>query len=405
MNLSYFIFKRINHPGKSSFSSTIHKIAIASIGLGLGIMIISVLIMYGFEQTIHNKIISFSGHIQITRYTLGSTYEELPVSKESDFFQLLNELDFVDHVQGIGHKVGLFKTDEEVHGIIFKGVDNFFDTARFSLNMVDGAFFNTADTLNTLDIVISRKIATLLKLELNDDILLYFIQEPIRIRKMNIVGIYESGMEEFDEKIVFGNIGIIQKLNDWRPALLGGWEVFIKDFNKLNEAESKLFDITDYDLFVDKVTDKHIEIFDWLSLISRNVVIFLILILFVASFNMISILIILIMERTQMIGILKAIGASNRLIQRVFVYNGMLLILKGLLIGNLIGIGFGYIQAKFRLIPLDPENYYMSHVPIHWDWMSIIGLNILIFIVVSLVLIIPTLVISRIDPVRSIRFD
>ncbi|MFC2123559.1 ABC transporter permease [Bacteroidota bacterium] len=405
MNLSFLISKRISHAGKSSFSATIHKIAIASIGLGLGIMIISVLIMYGFEQTIQNKIISFSGHIQITRYTLGSTFEELPVSKESDFFQTLNELDYVDHVQGIGHKVGLFKTDDEVHGIYFKGVDEFFDTTRFSLNMVEGKFFNPDDTLNTLDIVISRKIATLLNLKVNDDILLYFMQNPVRVRRMSINGIYESGMEEFDEKMVFGHIAVIQKLNDWRPSLIGGWEVFIKDFNQLNEAESNLFDITDYDLFVDKVTDKHIEIFDWLSLISRNVVIFLVLILFVASFNMISILIILIMERTQMIGILKAIGATNRLIQQVFVYNGMLLILKGLLLGNIIGISFGYIQARFRLIPLDPENYYMNHVPIYWDWISILGLNILIFCVVSLVLVVPTMIISRIDPVRSIRFD
>jgi len=405
LDLPLFISKRINQTGVSTFSSTIHKIAIVSIGLGLGIMIISVLIMYGFEQTIKNKIISFSGHIQISRYTMGSTFEELPVSKETEFFHQLNDLDYVDHVQGYGHKVGLLKTDEEVQGIIFKGVDDFFDTTRFSLNMVSGKFFNPADTNNNYDIVISKKISTLLNLKINDDILLYFLQNPVRVRKMNITGIYESGMEEFDEKFIFGHIGIIQKLNDWRPSLVGGWEVFIKNFDQLNEAENHLFEITGYDHFVDKVTDKHIEIFDWLTLISRNVVIFLFLILFVASFNMISILIILIMERTQMIGILKAVGASNRLIRKVFVYNGMRLITKGLLLGNLIGIGFGIVQDRYKLIPLDPENYYMSFVPIQWDWASIIGLNILFFAVVSLVLIIPTMIISRVDPVRSIRFD
>jgi lipoprotein-releasing system permease protein len=271
--------------------------------------------------------------------------------------------------------------------------------------MVEGHFFNIGDSVNTMNIVVSRKIANLLNLKVNDEVLSYFIQEPVRIRRFKITGIYESGMEEFDDKIVYGNIGIIQRLNDWRSSLLGGWEVFVKDFKEVDQAESRLFDMTDYDLFVDKVTDKHIEIFDWLHLISRNVVIFLVLILFVASFNMISILIILIMERTQMIGILKAVGATNQLIRRVFTYNGMLLIGKGLLLGNLIGIGFGYIQSKFKLIPLDPENYYMYYVPIQWDWFSIIGLNILIFTVVSAVLVIPTMVITRIDPVKSIRFD
>ena len=310
MDLPLFISKRINQAGVSTFSSTIHKIAIISIGLGLGIMIISILIMYGFEQTIKNKIVSFSGHIQISRYTMGSTYEELPVSKDTEFYQQLSDLDYVDHVQGIAHKVGLLKTDDEVQGIIFKGVDECFDTTGFSLNMIEGKFFNPEDTTDIYDIVISKKISTILNLELNDEILLYFIQNPVRVRKMHITGIYESGMEEFDEKFIFGHITIIQKLNDWRPTLVGGWEVFIKDFDQLNEAEDHLFEITGYDHFVDKVTDKHIEIFDWLTLISRNVVIFLFLILFVASFNMISILIILIMERTQMIGILKAVGAS-----------------------------------------------------------------------------------------------
>jgi len=212
-------------------------------------------------------------------------------------------------------------------------------------------------------------------------------------------------MEEFDEKIVVGDIKIIQQLNDWRASLVGTLEIFIDDFDKINEAEDKLFELTGYDLFVDKITDKHVEIFDWLSLIGRNVTILLSLILFVACFNMVSILLILIMERTQMIGVLKAIGATNKLIRWIFIINGMRLIAWGLVWGNVIGIGLGYIQYKFQLIPLDPENYYMNYVPIKWDWYAIIGLNIMTFAIVSIVLLIPTLIISRIDPIKSIRFD
>ena len=186
---------------------------------------------------------------------------------------------------------------------------------------------------------------------------------------------------------------------------MGTLEVFINDFDKINEAEKELFNMSNYDLYVDKITDKHIEIFDWLDLIGRNVNILLTLILFVASFNMISILLILIMERTQMIGILKALGASNRFIRRVFVFNGMRLILIGLFFGNFVALIFGWLQDRFDIIPLDPENYYMSHVPIEWDWIGIAGMNILLFIVVSFVLLVPTYIISRISPIRSIRFD
>jgi lipoprotein-releasing system permease protein len=182
-------------------------------------------------------------------------------------------------------------------------------------------------------------------------------------------------------------------------------EIFIDDFDKLEEAEEELFRRTQYDLFVDKITDKHIEIFDWLSLVNRNVTILLTLILFIASFNMVSVLLILIMERTQMIGVLKAIGASNKFIRRIFTFHGIRLIALGLMWGNIIGLSFGFIQDKFKLIPLDPVNYYMEYVPIKWAWSGIIGLNILTFTVVTLVLVIPTLLISRIDPIKSIKFD
>lgn len=383
----------------------IYKIAIISIGVGLAVMIVSYIIMGGFKETITNKIVGFGGHIQITKYTLNSTYEELPISKEDTIYQVLSNLDYIEHIQGVAHKVGLIQTAEEIHGIVFKGVDENFNLNRFGQIISEGRLPEKVVDAPSNEIMISKKIANLLKLRLDDEIRLYFIQNPVRIRKLKIVGIYTSGMEEFDEKIVVGDIKIIQQLNDWRASLVGTLEIFIDDFDKINEAEDKLFELTGYDLFVDKITDKHVEIFDWLSLIGRNVTILLSLILFVACFNMVSILLILIMERTQMIGVLKAIGATNKLIRWIFIINGMRLIAWGLVWGNVIGIGLGYIQYKFQLIPLDPENYYMNYVPIKWDWYAIIGLNIMTFAIVSIVLLIPTLIISRIDPIKSIRFD
>jgi lipoprotein-releasing system permease protein len=405
LNLPLFISKRISKPGVQSFSSLIHKIAIISIGVGLGIMIISYIIMGGFEETITKKMVGFVGHIQVTKYTLNSTYEELPVSKEDSIYHFIQNLDYVEHIQGVAHKVGLIQTDEEIHGIVFKGVDENFNLSRFGQILYDGRLINNRSGELSYEIMISKKIADLLKLSVSDEIRIYFIQNPIRVRKFKIAGIYTSGMEEFDEKLIIGDIRVIQQLNDWRNALVGTFEIFIDDFSRLEEVENDLFEQTQYDLFVDKVTDKHIEIFDWLSLVNRNVTILLTLILFIASFNMISVLLILIMERTQMIGVLKAIGATNKMIQRIFTYHGIRLIIWGLLWGNVIGLSFGFIQDRFKLIPLDPINYYMEYVPIKWEWGGIIGLNILTFSIVTLVLIIPTLLISRIDPIKSIRFD
>lgn len=383
----------------------IHKIAIVSIAVGLGIMIIAFIIMRGFQETITDKIIGFGGHLQITKYTLSSTYEELPISKEDSIYPALKEVDFVTHIQGVAHKVGLIQTEDEIQGIVFKGVDENFSMDRFGQNLLEGRFIELKDSLTSMEILVSSKLADLLELSVGDDIRVYFIQKPVRIRKLHIAGIYASGMEEFDEKVIIGDIGVVQQLNDWRSSLVGTLEVFINDLDNIDRAEDALFEMVDYDLYVDKITDKHMEIFDWLSLVGRNVTILLFLILFVASFNMISVLLILIMERTQMIGIFKALGASNRLIKRIFAYQGIRLILLGLIWGNVIGIGFGLLQQKFRLIPLDPENYYMYYVPIKWEWLGIAGLNLLIFVIITSILLIPSLIISRIQPIRSIRFN
>jgi lipoprotein-releasing system permease protein len=361
--------------------------------------------MGGFKETITNKLVGFVGHLQVTKYTLNSTYEELPISKEDSIYNIIRNLDYVQHIQGVAHKVGLIQTDEEIHGIIFKGVDEDFNLSRFGQVLYKGRVIENNTGELSYEIMISKNIADILKLDLNDEIRIYFIQNPIRVRKFKIVGIYTSGMEEFDEKLLIGDIRVIQQLNDWRNTLVGTLEIFIDDFDRLEAAENDLFERTEYDLFVDKITDKHIEIFDWLNLVNRNVTILLTLILFIASFNMISVLLILIMERTQMIGILKAVGATSKFIRRIFFYHGIRLIVWGLIWGNIIGLSFGFIQHKFKVIPLDPVNYYMEYVPIKWEWVGISGLNVLTFTIVTLVLVIPTLLISRIDPIKSIRFD
>jgi lipoprotein-releasing system permease protein len=273
--------------------------------------------------------------------------------------------------------------------------------------MAEGHFISFPDSSSeySTDVVISRKIASMLELGVGDDVIMDFVQDPVRSRKLNITGIYDTGLEEFDEKIIIGDLALIQRLNQWGDSLAGGVEVYIKDFNHIDEAYETLNDEVDYTLFVEKVSDKYIQMFEWLGLLQNNVIIFLVLILFVACFNMVSILLILIMERTQMIGVLKALGASNIQIRKIFSYNGFILILKGMILGNIIGIGFGLLQYYFQIIPLDPENYYMDFVPIEWNLLTIFGLNVLTFAIIALALNIPTTLILRIQPIRAIRFD
>lgn len=406
MNLSYFISKRVSRENKESFSATIHRIAVVSISLGLAIMIISFLILYGFQETVQNKIYNFSAHLQVTRYTLSNALEESPISLKNDIYQHPEQFENVAHVQEYSHKAGLIKANEEVLGVVLKGVSSRFDTTRFNEYLVEGRFVNFTDEGYSTEVVISRNIANKLELELGESVIIHIFQNPPRYRKLDIVGIYETNLSEYyDDKFIIGDIGMIRRLNDWPDSVAGGMEIFLDDTEKVDQTEAMLEDALDYDLFVEKVSDKYIQIFEWLSLIKRQVNIFLIIILAVVCVNMISIILILIMERTQMIGVLKALGARNSLIKSVFMYNGVRLLLKGLIWGNVIALTIATLQYFYRIIPLNAKDYYMSYVPISWHWDMILFLNVLTILIVSVILIVPTVIISHIQPIRSIRFD
>ena len=405
MNLSYFISKRISGKEADGFSGTIHKIAVASISIGLAIMIISFLILRGFQEKIQEKIVSFDGHLQVTKFTLSNSYEEEPISTSLPLMHDYSEYPYISHVQEYASKAGLLKANEEVMGVVLKGVTNSFNLRDFQTNIKNGRFPKLDSDTIANEILISRKIADKLGLNIGDNALLYFIQNPPRVRKLDICGIYETGMEDFDDKLIMGDLRLVQRINNWPDTLVGGVEIFLKDFKRLEKSREELEDVVGYELYIEMVTDKYAEIFDWLSLLNRNVVIFLSLTLFVACFNMVSILLILIMERTQMIGVLKATGAANRTIRKIFIYNGIWLISKGLIFGNIIGLLFGLLQWKYQLLRLDANNYYMEFVPISWNWTIIITLNLLTFAIVSLSLYIPTTIISRIAPIKAIRFD
>lgn len=405
MNLPFFISKRIAKETTGSFASTINKIAVVSIGLGLAVVMLAFMVLYGFKKEIREKIYSFSGHLIVNKYSLSTSFEDTFIQVNDSLIQEIETYPLTQRIQPYAMKAALLKTKEEVQGVIIKGVDERFDTLGFSKHIIAGRFPSFSNESYTTEVVLSKRIANYLKLNVGDEVLIYFVQKPPRYRRLQIVGIYETGLEEFDEKVIIGDLNLIRRINNWEPSLAGGVEVFIADTDKLDQAENDLFNRLDVDLYVDKVTDKYVQIFDWLNLLNRNVVILLTIILFVSGTSIISILLILIMERTQMIGILKSLGASNRLIRRIFVFNGLRLVARGLLWGNVIGLSVGLLQYYFKFIPLDAASYYMSHVPIQIDIFTILWLNLLVLVLIGCTLLIPVIFISKVSPVRAIRFD
>ena len=405
MNLPYFISKRINTTDKGSFSSTIHKVAIASVALGVAIMIGSYMVLGGFQNNIKEKIFSFSGHIQIKKFTLSSSFEEPPIIVDEERMALIKEEPLVQHIQEYAHKPGLISKDDEVFGLLFKGVANSFNKESFEEYLIEGEFPDLGDSATTREVLISERMAKRMRANVGDRIVAVFIMDPPKTRGFTVSGIYSTGLEAFDEQTAIGDIRVIRQLNGWEAQEVGGYEVYLKDINKLQEADDSIIQKVSVEQTTERVDEKYLQIFDWLNLLSQNVYILIGIILFVACFNMVSVLFILIMERTTMIGSFKAFGATNSLIRRIFTYNGLRLVLRGLVIGNLIALVFGVIQYYFQIIPLNPETYYMDHVPIDWNWSTTLGINILTLGIVGVVLILPTALISRISPVKAIRFD
>lgn len=405
MNLPLFISRRISRNETGSFSAVINRVAVVSIAVALAALISAYMILNGFEKAIKNKVYAFSGHLLVSKYSLSTSFEETSIMADDSTLQALRQMPEVNYVQTFALKAGLLKANDEVQGVFLKGVDRQFDTLTFAQHMVAGYFPIFPDSGYSTGVVLSRKIANYLLLNVGDQITVFFVQNPPRYRLLQVTGIYETGMEDFDEKMILGDINLVRRVNGWDEQTAGGLEIFLNNPEDMERVEQRVFDRVGYDLYVDKVSDKFVQIFDWLRMLDRNMIIFFTLIVFVASFNMVSILLILIMERTRMIGTLKAFGASDALLRKIFLFNGLQLILKGAFWGNLVGLVFCWLQYTYKWIPLDPVNYYMDHVPVDFDFQMLFLLNLLVVVLTMPTLYIPLLVISRIQPMRAIRFD
>ena len=414
MNLPYFIAQRLIKGRRegTSFSRPINIIAIIGIATGLAVMILAVAILTGFKQQIREKIVGFGSNIQIANFDSNISFETAPIHQGQDFIPKIRNIPGIKHVQVFATKAGIIKTDEDIQGVVLKGVGSDFDWSYFASNITDGSIFTVTDTGRTDKVIISKKISDMLHLKIDDSFAMHFIQDPPRMRKFTVSGIYETSLEEFDKMYVFCDIGHIKRLNGWEDDQVSGFEIFIDDFDTLDEMTLAVRDAIGYQMHEDeeqfKVTNirtKYPQIFDWLNFQDINVIIIIGLMLIVAGFNMISGLLILILEKTNMIGILKALGSQDITIRRVFLYQAAYLIGKGLLWGNLIGIGLAFIQLKTGLVTLDPSSYYIKTVPVNLDLIHILLLNAGTMAAILIMLLVPSKLISRITPVKAIRYD
>ncbi|MGG7034131.1 MAG: ABC transporter permease [Flavobacterium sp.] len=411
MNLEYFVAKRlVSEKGhKSSISAPIIKIAIFAIAIGMIMMIVSVATGIGLQQKIHEKVAAFNGHIIISNFDQNQSEVSVsPISLHQDFYPKFKSVSGINHVQAVASKAGIIKTEASFEGIIFKGVGKEYKWDNLKEYLVEGKTPDFKGSLNG-NVLISQFLANRLQLKVGDKFTTYFTKEGNNqlpnIRVFQIAGIYNSGFQEFDATYIIGDIRHLQRINKWTPDQVGSFEVFIDDFDQIKRKGEEVYSQIGSTLNSQTIAEKYFNIFEWLELFDFNIVVILVIMVVVATINMIVALLVLILERTQMIGILKSIGASNWAVRKIFLYNAAYLILRGLFWGNLIGIGMVLIQQYFGVIQLNPENYYVTEAPVYLNWFYILLLNLGTMLICLLVLLIPSYIITKISPVKAIRFD
>lgn len=411
LNFEHFIAKRLltTKDHKSSISAPIIKIAITAIALGMIMMIVSIATGIGLQQKIRQKVAAFSGHIIISNFNGNeSDVSTEPISIHQNFYPKFKTIEGISHVQAVATKVGIIKTATDFEGIIYKGVGKDYDWNNIKEYLVAGTIPNLNGQLNN-EIVISEYLANHLNLKLGTTFNTFFMKQNgnglPNIRRFKIVGIYNSGLQEFDSSYILGDLRHLQRMNRWSQDQVGCFEVFIADFTQIKQKGDEVYQETSSVLKSQTIEEKFSYIFDWLKLFDFNIVVILIIMIVVSTINMVVALLVLILERTQMIGILKSMGANNWSIRKLFLYNAFYLILRGLFWGNFIGIGFLVIQKYFGIIKLPPENYYVTVAPVDINLFYIALLNIGTVLVCLLVLLIPSYLITKIVPAKTIRFD
>lgn len=415
MNWKLFIARRIykKNEGGREVSKPAVRIAMLGIAIGLAIMIVSIAVVIGFKHQVRDKVVGIGSDIVISNFEAQNTYETSPIVANDSLFAQLQTLEGVRHLQRYSTKPGMIMTDTDFEGMVLKGISTEYDLSFIKRHLIEGEIPMFTDTVASQQVLISQTNALKLKLKVGDKIYTYFVDDDhIRARRLTIAGIYQTNFTAYDELFLISDLYTVNRLNNWKTDQVSGVEIQVKDYDKLEDVRELVHEKVDVQTdkyggiyFTQSIEDLHPEIFAWLGLLDMNVWVILILMIGVAGFTMISGLLIIILERTNMIGVLKALGANNWSIRNIFLNFSMFLIGRGMLIGNVIGLLLCFLQYQFHIIKLDPSTYYVSYVPIEMNWGIFILLNVCTFIVSVLMLIGPSYLIAHIHPAKSIRFE
>jgi lipoprotein-releasing system permease protein len=389
----------------SGFSKLIINLATAAVCVSVMVMILAIAIVKGYQHEVRDKLVGFNAPIQISHLDLNNSFESLPITRDTIFEYLTRKKSDISYLQRYATKAGIIKTENAFEGIVLKGVGNDYHFDFLQSNLKEGKIPSFQDSISSQQILISAITARKLNFRLGDKLYIYFIQDPPRVRKLEIAGIFDSGMGELDELYAFVDIRQVQKLNNWFDNEISGYEIGLKDFDQTHLVQTEMAQITPYNMGLSSIFDLYPALFDWLGLLDMNVLIILVLMVAVASINMITALLILILERTKMIGLMKALGGQDKQISSIFLWMAIHIIAKGLLWGNLIGIGLAMLQDHFSWVKLDQKSYYLNSVPIELGVIDIAMVNIGSFLICIFILLIPVRIVSKVQPIKSIQFN
>lgn len=390
---------------QSGFSKLIINLAMSAVAVSVLVMILAICIVKGYQHQVRDKLTGFNAPIQVSSLDLNNSFESMPLERDSLLEHLIPLQKGVSFIQFYATKPGIIKTEDAFEGIVLKGVDSAYHWDFIQKHLVEGAVPSFSGEASSQEIVLSAITANRLHFKLGDAVYIYFIQDPPRVRKFKVVGIFDTGMGELDELYAFVDIRQVQKLNNWSNYEVSGYEIGLNQIRDLDQMKYQLSEVTPFNMAIQSISDLFPALFDWLDLLDLNVVIILVLMLLVASINMITALLILILERTQMIGLLKSLGATNKQVGEVFLFMAAHIIVKGLLLGNIVGLGLAFLQQKFAFIKLDQKSYYLNRVPIEFDWQLILGVNLISFVLCIFILLIPVQLVSKVSPVKTIKFN
>lgn len=408
MNFEFFIAKRLSSAIRNSLSKPVITISVISIALGLALMIISVAVVIGFKKSVSDKVMGFASHIQLVYFDNNNSVQEKPVQITDELLQKLHSNSDISHFQTTAQKAGVIKTEDQIQGVVLKGIDSTYNMEFLAANITKGKLPDIKSLRTTNEILISEIIANKLHLDTSDIVRIWFVDEEnatARGRKLIVSGVYKTGMEEFDNIYVIGDLRHVRKLNGWNTNQTGSVEIFLKNPDKIRDIAFNLYSEVPYNIYVKTVFDDFPQIFNWLELLDMNVVVILTLLILVATITMISTQLIIIIERTSMIGLLKAVGAKNISVKKIFMYMSGKIVFTGMIWGNIIGLAFYFIQNNYHIISLSAESYYVDYVPVMINPLWVILLNLGTFLISLLVLIIPSIYLTRVLPAKALRYE